>query len=263
MADPGEARKYVEVAGAAGGFSLRPSGPGPELPESPILSDIGSLWDPARFAVARAPLVVGRVEDRRRFSSPIPARVSNVPVKLPGSEYRFPAETESVREALQLMIDCEHAVNPAVDEYYAYLTVDQDVIGEGQSQRGTDVHAEPLQGTRIDPKRAADHGYVCTDRDPPRFFGQAFHLSAADVAADAYNDAFAAQARLESAVRAAPYEVVLFDAYSVHGAVPAAATARRTFIRCLYSTGVFAYPSDTRNALFETVDAIVTDPAIA
>ena len=247
-----EPRKYVEEVGSTGAITLEPRPqPPPTPPQSPVLDDIGRIWDPARFTVLREPISVGPLRDRTRFSRLPTPRVSNVPVKFPGSDYRIPAEVACAVEALQLCIDCEHAINPDVDAYYAYLTVDRDVIPEGWAQRGLGVHADFLQGQRVSPKRAGDHGYLCTDRDPPVFYRQPFELTAEDVANDAFNSAFERQAQAQFAAPVAPYEVVLFDSYCVHGAVPAARTARRTFIRFFYSLAVYDRFGDTHNALFD------------
>jgi hypothetical protein len=251
MTDQIEERKYAADVGAAGGFSLSPGAVGALPAGSPVLEDVGTVWDPARFAVPLRPLTVGRVEDRERFSEEPATRVGNAPVKFPGTEYRFPAEVACATEALQVAIDCEHAVNPRVDEYYAYLTVDRDVIPAGIAQRGFGAHADWLQGTRVAVKRLADHGYMCTDRDPPEFFHQPFELSEEDVANDAYNRVFEQRADPASVVRVEPYDVVLFDSYCVHGAIPATATAQRTFIRFFYSVGIYDRHGDTHNSLFD------------
>jgi hypothetical protein len=246
-----EDRKYVEVAGEQGGFGLTPSGARRELKLSPVLDDLGTIWDTDRFAVPRVPVSVGRLQDERVFSRLKTPRVSNIPVKFPGSDYRIPREVRCVAEALQVAIDCEHAINPDVDDYYAYLTVDRDVIMEGYAQRGTDVHADWLQGTRYETKRPIDHGYLVVDRDPPLFFDHPFTFTAEDIATDAYISVFNEQARYDRTVSSEPYEVVLFDAYSVHAAVPASETKLRTFMRLFYSVSVYDRAGDTRNALFD------------
>jgi hypothetical protein len=251
VASPSQERKYVESVGEAGAFTLAPAAVAPLPSGSPILDDLNTLWDPGRYATARRPVSIGRLADHQRFSSTPATRMSNVPVKVPGGEYRFPVEAACAKEALQLCIDCEHAINPAVEQCFAYLTVDRDVIQTGWAQRGLGAHADWFQGTRIEPKMAVDHGYLCADRDPAEFFAQPFHLSAEDLATDTFNEAFARQARPECGVRADPYEVLLFDAYSVHGAVPAHATAQRTFIRFFYSVAIYERPQDTRSELLD------------
>lgn len=244
--------KYAADVGAAGGFSISPQGPVPELPDSPILTDIGTVWDPDRFAVARGPISLGYLEERARFSTSSTTTVSNLPVKFPGSDYRVPSELACATEALQLCITCEHAINPEVDEYYAYLTVDRGRIPAGLTQRGVDIHADWLQGQRVSPKTPIEHGYFATDRDPPRFFNQPFYLRASDIETDSFNAAFEAQARPRCAVRPDPYEVLLFDAYSVHGAVPASTTGTRTFLRFFYSVRIDRrFASGTHNSLFD------------
>ncbi|MEA2195610.1 MAG: hypothetical protein QOG42_2044 [Solirubrobacteraceae bacterium] len=250
-ADEDADRKYAVEVGARGGFELRPNETAPPPGPSAILDDVGRVWDPQRYAVARGPIRLGRLRDRARFSRTPAANVSNVPVKFPGTGYRIPAELTGVTELLQSCIDCEHAMNPGVADCYAYLTVDRGLIPAGYAQRGFDIHADFLQGTRLARKHIVDHGYLCTDRDPPRFFVQPFELSVEDVAGDAYNAAFARQARAECAAGVAPYDVVLFDAYCVHGAVAATRTATRTFVRFFYSVAIYDRFGDTHNALFD------------
>jgi hypothetical protein len=243
----------VEVAGREGGFTLTPSHAPRELRSSPVLDDMGTIWDPERFAVPRTPVSVGRLEGQAQkiFSRLKTPRVSNMPIKFPGSDYRVPREVRCAAEALQIAIGCEHAINPDVEDYYAYLTVDRDVITEGYAQRGTDVHADWLQGTRYATKREIDHGYLVVDRDPPLFFDHPFTFTAEDIATDAYISVFNEQADYDRTATCDPYEVVLFDAYSVHAAVPAGATELRTFMRLFYSVSVYDRAGDTRNALFD------------
>lgn len=241
----------MEVAGEGARFALSPSGAPAELGASPILDDVGAVWDPDRYAVPRVPLVVGRVQEERVFSRLRTTGVSNLPVKFPGSGYRIPRELRCVAEALQIAIDCEHAINPDVEASYAYLTVDRGLILEGATQRGTDAHADWLQGTRYETKLPIDHGYLVVDRDPPLFFDHPFTFTAEDIATDAYISVFNEQADHDRTVSCDPYEVVLFDAYSVHAAVPATATGQRTFMRLFYSLSIYDRAGDTRNALFD------------
>ena len=240
----------TDELGSNGGFVLAPTA-AVSLPPSPVVDDINTVWDTARFLVPRRPVSVGHLGDRTGFSTPLGLTVDSMPLKFPGTDYRVPRELESMAEALQLAINCEHSINPAVGDYYAYLTLDQDWIKQGETQRGLGLHSDGVQGTSVQPKREIEHGYTCTDRDPTRFYCHPFDLSGYDVDRDWFNGVFEAQSDHDQTVQLPPYDVVLFDAYSVHGAVPAAADGSRTFFRFFYSPVRFTRFGNTHNALFD------------
>jgi len=138
-----------------------------------------------------------------------------------------------------------------VDEYYAYLTVQHAPVRSGEIKRGEGAHSDSIQGRRIQPKVAIEHGYTATSHDPTRFFTHGFDLSGLDPDRHWLNAAFAAQTDTNRSIRLRPGDIALFDAYSIHEAVPASETTMRTFFRLIFSVREFDRLGNTVNDLFD------------
>lgn len=216
-----------------------------------MLRDIHSVWHLPRFAEPRTPLILGTVDNPAAFSRGEAVHVSDLPIKFPHTEYSVPNELVHVASALQRCIDFEHAVNPYVDDYYMYVTVHTTTVSAGEAPRGMGVHSDSVQGPRIVPKLPIEHGYLCVDRDPPRFLTHGFDMTGQTEHRDFLSAAFEKQANFERSFRAQPYEIVFFDAYCVHTALTATKAGRRTFFRLIASVRTFDRLGNTHNDLFD------------
>lgn len=223
-----------------------------DLPESPIIDDMNTIWDLKKFSEMRRPLNVKELSFKDIFSKATSPSVTDMPIKFPGTGYRIPNELRQYKEALQACIDFEHASNPkARENYYAYLTIDQSYVKRGSSQRGLGLHSDSIQGPRIQPKVEIEHTYLCVDRDPTVFCVQPFDMGKYDTRQHWLNAIFEQQAKKQNYTSHNPYTVNLFDAYSVHSAVPAAESATRTLFRLIYSVRQFDRLGNTHNNLFD------------
>lgn len=246
----GIAPDSVPLLGENGGYTFSAdTSDVPALPHSsPILEAIHTPFTVDGFSGARTPLVIGRA-----VLADLPEKISiaDMPVKWPGLGYRVPVELMGLRGLLSQCAATEAAINPRADDYFAYLTLQRAVVHQGGVKRGEGAHSDSVQGPRIQPKVAIEHGYTATDRDPTRFFTHGFDLTGLDPDKDWLNTAFEAQANRSQSVRFNPGEIVLFDAYTIHEAVPAAATGMRTFVRLIYSVRQFDRLGNTVNSLFD------------
>lgn len=122
-----------------------------------------------------------------------------------------------------------------MDNYYAYLTVDQGTVPAGNTQRRGGIHVDGFQGVRQSPKYEPDHSYLVSDVLPTVFYKQPFetrHLN------DEHHNFFVemdGQGYELNAQRANPYEVNLMDAYTLHRADAASEDTHRTIVRVTFS----------------------------
>lgn len=223
---------------------------------SPILEDLGSIWDVSRFQVAREPMVLGALEDEERamFSKPGLPRVLDMPIKFPGSQFRVPGGLEQLGPVIQRVADVEAHVNQACyDEFYCYLTIDQGPVRKGRLQREAPCHVDGFQGARWRPKVRINHSYVLGDSVPTTYYPMPFDFSGLD---EARHNFFWEMNRQVAAVNSAhrcwpkPYELALIDAYTVHRGTPAEEDRTRTWVRLSFETRIFDRLGNAHNPLF-------------
>ena len=228
----------------------------PSLPPSPILESLNRPFDLAQFLIPRAPLSLGFLpEDQRTaFARPGMPRTLDLPIKFPGSAFRLPAEFAQLAPVVQWVADWEARINPACyDEYYCYLTVDQGRVRPGMLQREAPCHVDGFQGARWQPKVRANHTYTLTDKLPTVYYPQPFDFSALDEAKHNFfweMNRQVALTRSAHAVRPAPFELTLMDAYTVHRGDEAREETERTWVRLSFEVRVFDRLGNAHNPRF-------------
>ena len=244
----GVAPKAIPVMGENGGFSVSPSFDNPvTFPYSPIIDSVGTIFDVSKFAVPRKPLVVGTVN----LDLPEDTTVSDMVIKMPGVGYRVPEELSGLLPFLEASVTAEKVINPDADDYYAYLTAQRTRVKQGEIKRSPGAHSDSVQGQRIQPKVAIEHGFTAVNMAPTRWFTHGFDLTGLDPDTHWLNVAFEEQKKNDEAVQFAPGEIVLFDAYNVHEPIEAEEDGDRTFVRLIYSRRIFDRVGNTRNTLFD------------
>lgn len=229
----------------------------PELPsDSPILANIGKVWDLENFKIPRQPVRLGHIPESARaaFQRPGMPRTLDMPIKFPGSEFRVPAAFAQLRWLIQRVADLEIAVNPrCYDEFYCYLTVDQTTVEPGTLQREAPCHVDGFQGARWTPKVRVNHTYTVSDVLPTAYYVQPFDFTALD---EARHNFFWEMNRQVAATNSAhewhadPWELTLMDGYTVHrGAASPVATAR-TWVRLSFEVRIFDRLGNAHNPLF-------------
>ncbi len=229
----------------------------PEIPrQSPIISDLNSIWDLERFKVARVPVSLGRLsaEELLTFTTQGAPRVLDLPIKFPGSDVRIPRELAQFREVIQRIMDYELAVNSeCYDEYYCYLSVDQGIVKPGQLQREAPCHVDGFQGARWNPKIRINHTYTVSDCLPTIFYPQPFDFSKLNEAKHNFYwemNRQVAESNSRHAWQGKPAEILLMDAYTVHRGVEAQEETPRTWIRLSFEVRQFDRLGNAHNPMF-------------
>ena len=225
------------------------------------LRTIGTIYDPKEFAMPRdPPLSLGFLRARDVFARPCSiARVEDLLLKLPNSStYALPLELAQFEEALQLAVDAFHRHVPDASGYHCYLSCSTMDVPAGGCQRFGCVHADGVLGSK---HRGADGRYT---REVSTFVSVAsalptvYHVvpvdvAALDPAADDYSAAFATRlaGRAPSPCQR-PFELALWDGYTLHCSPPnaGAAPARRIFCRVEFCHRLYDDATNTRSACF-------------
>ena len=217
-----------------------------------IIDTVSSTFDKKNFSVAHTPIVIGEVHDEEKFSDIRDLRVLDCPIKFPGiKEYRIPKPLNQFDEVIAKIASYEHAINPNIDQFYAYLTVDQGRVEADECQRTPGCHVDGFQGARINPKRLINRSYIVYDRVPPVFYVQEFETEHLDEAKHDFFLSFDEQAKEDCAIRFDPYSIILSNAYSVHRSDSVSYPIYRTFFRLSYDTVVFDRFGNTHNDMFD------------
>lgn len=235
------------------GFNLAPSKNRPKTVDqsSPIYQSMHQPWSLEHLLNSHVPVKIGTVNDRATFSRADSVSVLNMPIKMPGTDYRIPAELAQYREFLQKIIDHEAEVNPRVGEFFAYFTVDQSVVKGGTTHRRGGVHIDGVQGARYPVKLPPEHTYSASDTVGTTFYDQTFDLRGLDPARQHVHAELERQAKPENKVQAEDYEIYFWDSYSVHEASVSDHDAVRTFLRVEFSKKIYDSVGDTRSPLFD------------
>jgi hypothetical protein len=225
-----------------------------------ILKTVGVDFDKALFAFPHTPILIDDVSNRDKFSRQSDLRVLDCPIKFRGSpEYNIPKELMQFDEVLSKCISYEHAINPNVLEYYAYITVDQGVIEAGKSQRNAGCQCDGFQGASVGKhKRPVSRTYIAYDCASPLFYGQPFQTAHLDEARHDFYSSFDEQSDKTLEMLFPIYSILLTGAYTVHKETPMEATGYRTFFRLHYDTRIFDRLGNTHNPLFNYAWPCVT-----
>lgn len=224
------------------------------LPNDPArlvqLESLQQRWELSHFERPRLPLEVATIGDQATFSAPNRLDVQDLPIKMPRTDYRLPPELSQFSEALSSVIAFEERHNSRTDDLYAYLTIKQDQVSVGETQRRRGAHADgfPLDlGMRM---ALMDHTYVAFDTISTEFFDQPFPIGHVKDYREALEifDRLADERRV---VTVPPFVVVLMDSCTVHRAAKAHADVHRTFFRVSYSLSRFNRAGNTHNPLFD------------
>jgi hypothetical protein len=215
-----------------------------------IIKTVHSDFNTDNFSFPHTPIVIEEVINRK-FSRQNDIRVLDCPIKFPGSsEYRIPRELMQFDETIAKVISFEHAINPFINDYYAYLTIDQSGVDKDRYHRNPGCYVDGFQPARINPKRPIGRAYIAYDCLPPVFYAQSFKLDHLDEARDDFFFALDDQADETAEVIFDPYQIVLMNAYTVHKSIKANEGQYRTFFRLTYDVNIFDRFGNTHNPMF-------------
>lgn len=216
-----------------------------------IIKTVHGLFDKKMYEFQHTPIVISDVFNTEKFSRRSNLRVLDMPIKFPGSsEYRLPKELNQFDEAIAKIVSFEHTINPHIDQYYAYLTIDQGDIAVNTFQRRPGMHVDGFQGARVKNKRPINRSYIIYDNTPTVFYPQSFRTDYLNEETDNFFEAFDEQADEESAITFDPYSIILMNAYTVHRANKVYTPVYRTFLRVSFDTLMFDRFGNTHNPMF-------------
>jgi hypothetical protein len=224
---------------------------------SPVIQCLNTTFDLAQFKSPRRPFSLGVLpaDEAALLNADLGApRVTDMPVRMPGSPFRVPRELAQVVPVLKRSANFERRINlRCFDEYYCYVTFQQGWVLPGKAQRPSPCHVDGFQGARWRPKRRCNHSYTIASELPTMFFEQPIDLDALD---DSRHNFFLEMDRQVSITGGAhawqpqPNELVLMDCYCVHHGAVATIKVWRTFVRISWEVRIFDHVDNTHNPLF-------------
>lgn len=234
------------------GYTLVPSKVRPKVDtkRSPIYKTMLQPWDLSHMTEAHPPLRIGTIVDQKAFSAPV-VSVLNMPIKMPGTGFRIPVELAQFKELIQKMIDHEVEINPELEKFYAYITVDQHFVTKGNTHRRGGIHIDGVQGARYPVKLRPEHTYSASDAFGTVFYNQSYDLRKLDPAKQHVHAEIERQTRAENAVVADDYGLFFWDSYSPHESNVATSDRMRTFLRIEFSEKIYDGVGDTVSPLFD------------
>lgn len=217
-----------------------------------IVKTVHRRFDDNLFGFAHTPIAIDPIYNKEKFSKQNSNRILDMPIKFAGSDdYRIPKELHQFDEAIAKIVSYEKSINPHVNEYYAYLTVDQGRVPANTYQRRSGLHVDGFQGARIINKLPINRSYIVYDAIPTKFYAQSFRTDHLDEHTDNFFLSFDEQAEKSAEITFDPYEIVLMNAYTVHAASKASFETDRTFLRVSYDVNRFDRLGNTKNPLFQ------------
>jgi hypothetical protein len=227
--------------------------------QNPIIRSLNTPFDTREFSTVHRPISLGRIATPELiiFSQPDVQRVLDMPIKFPDcDEYRIPRALGQFAATIQRMIDFEYSINPELNDYFAYLTIDQGTVKADTLQREAPCHVDGFQGARWQPKVRGNHTYTVSDKIPTAYYLQPFDFSNLDESKhDFFWEMNAQVADTKEAYKWQPQdaEITLMDCYSVHRGTQARETTFRTWLRLSFEerSRVFDRLGNAHNPLFD------------
>ena len=93
----------------------------------------------------------------------------DLPIKMPRSDIRVPYEFSQFEDFIRKCFIHESITNPCLNDWYAYLCIDQRPVESNLSQRRPGAHADSFPIGRIDMDRLSDSIYLGYDCLPTEF----------------------------------------------------------------------------------------------
>jgi len=214
---------------------------------------LDTYWDATKFDSIHAPVSIGKVENKALFQQLGQPRCSHLPVKFAGSnDFKIPNEYSNFKEVLTKIISTETTLNPNLNEYYAYLTVDQRFVPKGNSQRIKGAHVDGIPRNREHPStQLIDHSYLVCDSLPTKFYPQSYpQMKKCDLLKHNFFSVFDHFKDESSSFVVEPFLIYLMNAYSVHSATNSETDLIRTFLRLEFSTLKFDREGNSKNPYF-------------
>lgn len=222
------------------------------------------FWDIKIFNNKNLPIVVDKIRNKSSFDKKHQSKffwLLDLPIKMPGIGWKVPSELSQFSEFISKSIGYEKMVNPNIDNYYAYLSVDQRVVAPNESQRRPGWHADSFITKYTNPdieynkQVETDSIYLAYNSLPTEFcagpftFNQSFdHHDNVQVLSHFDN-----MARGKEIITYSPYTILKMGPECVHrvGFNKSDHYCPRTFIKMVFSKQIFNRIGNDHNHLVD------------
>ncbi len=240
------------------GFKLQPTKEVKIVPDSlieePILDTVNKKWDKSNFSIPRKPIVLSKLKGAEKLFGEKTPRVLELPIKLIGqTDFRIPIQFKNCKGLIQKVINYESSINKNINDYYAYLTVDNSFVQKNDAQRTIGIHCNGFQSSRE--KREIERHYLVYSDDTDLFYVYPFKVDDLGEETHDFFESFEKQVEKADIIevwRPDPYELILADAYTVRAAVEASYAGTRKFFRLTFSKYKFDRLGNSINPMIET-----------
>ena len=221
-----------------------------------IINNLNTPFDSKRFSIPPSPPIsIGNLSNPDRFSTwgPVP-QAQNMPIKQPFTDYRIPKELAQFEEAVQMIANYWHSLNPDyADYYYCYLSVAQSVVPPNCFQRRGHLHSDGFQSHWIKAPLFSDFSFIISDTASTEFFLESFNTDHLNPEKDNYYKYFSKHMTVKPKLFRNPYEVVMMDTYTLHKAIKNKSSnpIKRTFLRFMYSVIRWEKAANAHNPMFK------------
>ncbi len=217
-------------------------------------------WNLNYYQEQNLPIVVGKVEDSKLFSSRYNGnglRFLDLPIYMPKQGWRMPVELEQFKEVVKMAVEHERLCNPFFEnDHYVYITVDQGIVPPYTAQRRSGYHSDSyrkIDTHKSDSNVLVDHIYVICDSCPTLFVGGPFvfdNVNPEEI--DQVLALFAREAAHKEKIVHEPYTLLRIDPYCVHdaGINKSDQDVCRTFVKISFSKTQYRHLGNAHNALF-------------
>lgn len=252
---------YVPLFSAEGGIHLTPQ-VRDDLDydrDNPIVSEMDTLWDLSRFKIPHTPLSFGQISEAAQLDFLVPitesARVLDMPIRFPGTDYRLPRELGYLRKALQECIDVYESVHPNPSRGYCYLTFDHKLVRPDVLMREAPAHVDGFQGARwLDNPRAINNSITIDSCLPTVYYPMPFDFDALDIAKHDFFWEMNNQIAKDNSAhtwKANVFDIAWMNGYCVHRGAEAPHAMERRWMRLSWEDRIFDRLGNAHNPLFE------------
>lgn len=200
---------------------------------SSVVNQVFSI-DLARTASNDCPVDLGRSNVGSNLSE-LP-RINNMLIKAKGSTIHLPA---GISPAISNWVeDCLEVANGVCDdlsERYAYLTIDNQDVLSGESQRQGGWHLDGLQGDEVKQKLKNCFQFILVSNTPTEFCKQSFNTDGMSVSKHNVFEALGKQVSDENCFKINSMHTYLMHCYHLHRATKSVSNTDRLFLRLYLS----------------------------
>ena len=224
------------------------------------LRNVDTVFSMSKFGDERdAPLVVGSVSEPDTFTKPCVSAMDLLIRPAGRIDALLPRELAQFEQPVSLAIRTFDALVPNSSRYYVYVQVFSGVVPPGKTQRPRSIHADGFQGKRqLDENGqyhfAVGYNFLVVNAQPTEFFPYPVDVSGLDLERHDFCKCFNARLALSKPVVGRPFELAMFDGYSLHRSPANASDSAlpRTLLNISFSQQLFDSAANTLNAAFET-----------